>query len=429
MELRNQLNYYFQKYERLLKIFSAGVLLRGGIVVINFITGIWIARELGEADRGLIFGLFLGALVLFNTAFNFGYNGSALYYAKKAPDKLPLYLTTNFIITGLSIVFILLAMVLFSFSLKFQSDYLRLVFVICYIMFSFSQIYRSFLLGMDENYFMQKFDFSTRILYIIFIGILCYFHSLTAISIAIFFTLEYSLFTWVAYRKVNLKFWPLKWDYAFFKENILFNSKSYIASILYMLLLKGDQFLIKLFFGNFQVGVYGIGSTIIENLFFFTALIATMYLPKLLEYENLEFILNKSIKILGIIFISSIGLSIVTFIMSPYIVEFYYNKPNPIGAESLRILLVGFVGLSLFIFNYYIYFSIRLKKSLIIILFIGVVLNLLLNYLYLPQYGILASAWASSICYSLVAILSFIDLYFLKKRNYRRKIILLDEER
>lgn len=429
MEVRSQLNYYYKRYERLLKLFSAGVLLRGGVVVINFITGVWIARELGEADRGLLFGLFLTAIVLFNTALNFGYNGSALYYAKKAPEKLPLYLTTYIIITGLSVLVIIVTMVFFSFILKFQSDSLRIVFVICYVMYSFSSIYRSFLIGMDENYFMQKVDLATRGVYFLFIGLLYYFHCLSVISIAIFLTLEYTIFTLIAYKKVDLSFWPLRWDYAFFKENILFNSKSYIVGILYMLLLRGDQFLIKLFFGNFQVGVYGIGSTIVENLFFFTGLIGTLYLPKLLESENLELILKKSFKILGIIFLSSLGLAIICYFLSPFLMEFYYKKPNPIGSESLRILLFGFVGLSVFLFNYYIYFSIRIKKSLIIILSIAVVLNLTLNYLYLPQYGIIASAWASSICYTLVAILSIIDLYYLKKRNYIRKTLMLDEER
>jgi O-antigen/teichoic acid export membrane protein len=107
----------------------------------------------------------------------------------------------------------------------------------------------------------------------------------------------------------------------------------------------------------------------------------------------------------------------------------YFHKQDVQGISSLRILLLGFISLSMFILTYQIYFSVRLKKSLLIILSIGVVLNLLLNYLYLPQYGIIASAWASSICYTLVAILSFLDLYYLKKGNYKRRTLTMDEER
>lgn len=402
--------------------------LRGGVIAINLGTGILLRNELGEANSGQ-FGLFIGALVLFNTILNFGFNGSAIFYAKKKPEKLSLYLTTNFIITGFSIIVILLALFIFSFYFKFQSDSLRIVFVVCYIIYAFSLIYRSFLLGMDENLFMQKVDLGTRIIYGIFMLILYYYDIMSVFSIILFMTLEYLVFTWFAHSRANIKIWPLQWDMNFFKENILFNGKNYLAGVLYMLLLKGDQFIIKAFYNNYQVGVYGIGGTIVENMFMITGIIVTMYIPKLLENNDYLLIINKSKKMLVLIFVISIGLAGLIYIFAPFLYQMYYNKVNFEGYNSLRVLMIGFVSLSLFILNYYIYFSVRLKKSLLIILALGVVLNLSLNYIYLPQYGIIASAWASSICYTLVAILSIIDLYYLKKRNYIRKTLMLDEER
>jgi len=429
MKRRDKLNIYYNKYERLLKIFSASVLLRGAIVVINLYTGILFGREMGEANRGLLFNLFLGALLLFNVALNFGYNGSAMYFAKKNPSKLHLYLTTNFIITLISVIFIILSLFFFSIYFKFQSDSLRIVFLLCYIAYSFSMIYRSFLIGMDENLFMQKVDFLTRSVYAIFILVSLYFHALTVLSVAIFLVLEYTVFTLIAHRKVKLKLWPLQWDYAFFKENILFNSKAYLAALLYIFLLKADQFIIKIFYGNFQVGVYGLGGTIIDNLFMITAIISTMYLPKILGNDNFTEVLHKSKKILGFILLSSIGIALLIFPASPYIMEIYYKKLNPEGTECLRILLLGFISLSVFIFNYQLYFSVRLKKSLLILLGISLVLNMVLNYLWLPKYGIIGSAWASSVSYTVLATLTMIDLYVIKRRNYERRILVQDEER
>lgn len=427
-KLKLQLEYYLTKYDRLLKIFTANFLLRGGVVAINLFTGFIMRRELGEAQSGL-FGLFISSLVLFATFLNFGFNGSALYYAGKKPDKLHLYLTTNFIITGLSIVVIILSLILFSYFFQFQSDSLRIVFVICYAIYSFSLIYRSFLMGLDQNLFMQQVDLGLRACYLFFIGISYYTNSLSILGITIFMTIEYLIFTILSHRKSQLKIWPLQWDTAFFKENILFNSKAYLGGILYMVLLKADQFIIKAFYNNHQVGVYGIGGTIIENLFMVTGIICIMYIPKILANDNLIEILNKSKKIILILVGISLAMALVIYVMSPLLYLWYYKKHNPEGVECLRILLIGFVTFSIFIFNYYIYFSIRLKKSLLIILGIGVVLNLYLNYIYLPQYGIIASAWASSFCYSLVAALSIFDLYYLKKKNFLRRTIEYDEER
>ena len=407
---KERLKFYLEKYDRLLKIFTANFILRGGVIAINLGTGILMRNVLGEANSGL-FGLFIGALVLFNTALNFGFNGSALYFAKKKPEKLHLYLTTNLIITVFSIVAIAFALFFTSFFFKFQSSALGIVFILCYIVYSFSLIYRSFLLGMNENLYMQKLDLFTRSVYGIFILVLYLFEYMSVLNLVIFMSLEYLVFTWMAYKKAKIKVWPLQWDMAFFKENILFNSKSYISGVLYITLLNG------------------IGGTIIENMFMVTGIIVTMYIPKLLENEDYLQIINKSKKIALIIFVISIGMAGLVYIFAPFLYQIYFDKVNFEGANSLRVLLIGFVSLSLFILNYYIYFSVRLKKSLLTILAFGVALNLLLNYIYLPRYGIMASAWSSSICYTLVALLSVFDLYYLKKKNYIKKTLVLDEER
>lgn len=426
--LKEKLNFYLVKYDRLLKLFTANFLLRGGVLAINFGTGILMRRVLGEANSGL-FGLFIGALTLFNIALNFGFNGSAMYFAKKRPEKLHLYLTTNIIITVFSIIVIVFALIFSSFFFTFQSKATSFVFILCYIVYSFSLIYRSFLLGMDENLYMQKLDFFTRSVFGVFILVLYYFEFMSVLNLVIFMSLEYLVFTLLAHKKAKVKIWPLQWDVAFFKENILFNSKSYISGVLYIMLLKADQFIIKIYYNNHDVGVYGIGGTIVENMFMVTGIIVTMYIPKLLENDDYLQIINKSKKLLILIFVISVGLAGLVYIFSPLLYKIYFNKVNLEGSNSLRVLLIGFVSLSLFMLNYYIYFSVRLKKSLLTILAIGVVLNLLLNYIYLPKYGIIASAWASSFCYTLVALSSIIDLYYLKKKNYIKKILILDEER
>lgn len=424
---KTQFDFYLEKYNRLLKIFSANVLMRGGVVLINLFTGFVMRRELGEAQSGL-YGLFISSLVLFATFLNFGFNGSAIYYAGKKPEKLHLYLTTCFIITAFSIIVIIMSLVGFGYFFQFQSDSLRIVFVICYAIYSFSLVYRSFLMGLDENLFMQQVDLATRLAYLIFIGICYYLECISILGITIFMTLEYLVFTIVAHKKSQLNIWPLQWDMGFFKENILFNSKAYIAGILYMLLLKADQFIIKAIYNNHQVGVYGIGGTIVENLFMITVIICIMYLPKILANENLIAILDKSKKVLLVIVAISMSMALIIYVMSPWLYLWYFKKHNPEGVNCLRILLIGFITLSIFIFNYYIYFSIRLKKSLLIILGLGVILNLGLNFIYLPQHGIIASAWASSISYSLVAILSVIDLFYLKRRNFINKKLEFDAE-
>ena len=85
-DLKNKYFFLFHKYQLLLRSFSIIFILRSGVIAINLGTGILLRNELGEANSGQ-FGLFIGALILFNTFLNLGFNGSAIYYAKKKPEK------------------------------------------------------------------------------------------------------------------------------------------------------------------------------------------------------------------------------------------------------------------------------------------------------------------------------------------------------
>lgn len=408
-----------ETYKEFIRNLSINVFYRVIIVAINLVSGIIISRDLMEANRGL-FSIILTSFFLFNTALNFGINGSAAYFAKADPAKLKSFLSTGLIVAFLSSI-LLVALIFFKIY-TFQNELLKYVFLVGYFLFSIQVLFRSILIGMDFNIFSQKIDVITRSFYLVFIIILHQLGYMSVFNVIIFIILEYTAFSIIANYKLKLSIFPFQIiNLSFFKETFLINSKMYLSGVLGVLLLRGDQFIVKKLLGNYNVGLYTVGSTILENLGVVTSMICVMYLPKLIEEKNLTEKFKKTNKLLVLIAGISIIIAFIFYFLSPYIIELYYKKANIEAAESLQILLIGFVFWSLFTFISYVYFSIRIKKSYLIIIAFCVLINLSINYIYLPLNGIKAAAWASTISYFLLFVLSYFDLFYLKKKNFLKK--------
>lgn len=400
---------------------SWNVFYRCLLILSNLISGMILSRDLGDVNRG-IFQLFNTSLGLFAIFFNFGLNSSAYYYANKKADSIRSYLASNIVLSCFSAVIIAMLLLLGSQYLNFRSNLISMIFIICYFVYSLSAIYRSFMVGIGHNLYLQKIDAGGRLSFLVFV-VICHFLGCLSIPLVIsFMVLEYIATSILSHRKINIDVWPLKIDLDLIKESYLFNGKSYLMSILIFLINRGDQYIVKYLQGNVQVGYYGIGNTIIENLGVVAALLATIYLSKFLSNDDLEWKLVKLNRLLPIVFFFSLGVAIVFYFVAPYLLEYYFKKQNDVAVQSFRILLIGYVFWSMCHLIFVVSASLRYKKSNIIILTVVVLLNLVLNYNFIPVYGILASAIASSLCYFLIFAFSYIDLYCFKLRNHRRKL-------
>lgn len=410
----------FKKYKQIGTAISISLIYRMGIVLINLVTGIAISRELLAANRG-VFNLFLTSAMMFNLFLGFGLINSIAYYAHKDKDKMRMYFQANFYLAIISSVIIIFLLNFYAHYFKFQSFYLASLFVFTYCAYSFKSMVSAALLGVNEAYYSQKLDFKGRMCYFIFISILYFTNKISLAWTLTFITLEFFVYSYFGIKKLNIKLFPFDINFEFLKETFFINSKSYISMVMTFLLLRSDQYIIKYYGGNFQVGLYSTGSTIIENMCMVTAMVTTFYFPKLMANTNLAANLAKSKKILLILFASSVAMMIPVYFLSPYLIQCFLKKSSPLASQSLQILLIGFLFWSLFIFINAIYMSIRIKKSFLIILGICVLLNLVSNYIFYPKYGLIGVAWSSSICYAILFILSYIDLFILKRNNFLKK--------
>lgn len=410
----------WENYRFFLRNLSINVMFRFGNIVFNILSGLIISRTLLEANRG-VYGLFITSLYLFNVALNLGFNASSLYYSQKNPEQLNSFLSSNIVLSLISSIVVWIAIVMFSQHFPFQDIRIVYLFSATYFTYSLSLIFRSFLAGKDFLLYANKLDLIFRGLFLVYVLLLYVSSSLTVFNVLIYLFFEYLFFGLFAYRKLNFKIWPLSFDFPFLKSLFFFNAKAFLYSLFIALLLRSDQFIIKKILGNFHVGIYSTCSSIIEQMGIIAALIATMYLPRFLEENRFDILLKKTNRILLLVFGISILIVVGVYIASPFIIQLYFKNNNPISIDTLRLLLIAFVFWSLFVVVSTLSLAIRIKKTNILTVLFALIINIVVNLIYVPIYGIKAAAISSGIAYALLFFFSYFDLFYLKKKNYLKK--------
>lgn len=168
-----------------------------------------------------------------------------------------------------------------------------------------------------------------------------------------------------------------------------------------------DRYVIGIFLGVTSVGIYSAGYGIGYIISFFTAPLAFVLLPTLSrlydgnKMTEVKTHLTYSLKYFLMLAIPSVcGLSMLA---KPLIHSLTTLEFVPTGS-----LVVPFVAASCLLFGVYVVYSqvfTLIKKTRIIgILWGGVaLLNLALNIIFVPRFGILAAAVTTLVCYTLVA--------------------------
>ncbi len=186
---------------------------------------------------------------------------------------------------------------------------------------------------------------------------------------------------------------------------------SSLASVIY---LKIDILMLESMLPIEEVGVYSVAAKLSEVWYVLPQVVITAFFPKLLEIakdqpKRYDSILQKGFDIL---FISALVLSILVFLVSPWIVEILYGQSYAEAAQILRLHIFA----SCFIYMRALFsqwlVSERFAEFSLISQVSGAVANVLLNLWLIPLYGTWGAAVATVISY---AVTSYFCLFFFKR--------------
>jgi PST family polysaccharide transporter len=172
-----------------------------------------------------------------------------------------------------------------------------------------------------------------------------------------------------------------------------------LSGIIIMMYMRVDQIMIGEMIGDKGVGLYSVSTRFTELWYFIPSIFATSFFPKLVEKFNInkESYYNVCLKMLKLLFIISFSIAVFFTFFSNFIINFLYGNEYKMSVFALQIsiwtgifVFWGVAAGNMLVIE-------NLNKHNLIKSVQGLVLNLGLNLVLIPRYGINGAAIATLI--------------------------------
>jgi O-antigen/teichoic acid export membrane protein len=401
-------------------------------LLLGIVTSIIIARVLGPEGKG-IYTLAILLPMLLITFVNFGIAPASVYYiGKKKYSPLEIF-GSNIIFSILLSIFAIIAglVVIFFFGNNVFPGVAKEYLLLTLYLVPF-QIFLTFvvniLLGLQR---IKKYNFINLIhnfvfLVLIIIFLLGFNFEVKAVIIArilsfilacivLFFLTKKEVGGVVLYIKKSL-----------FKDFFIYGSKIYLISIFSFLLTRIDMFMINIFLNPFEVGFYSIAVGLSEKIWLISLSAGTVLFPKISSEINDKKLKEFTPLVCRNVLWITIFITILLLFLGPYMIVLFYSEQFIKSILPFQILLIGAIAISgSRILSNDLSGRGRLKENMYLSAF-SVILNIVLNIILIPKFGITGAAWATAISYTIV-FLGRIIIYSKISRNSIVKIMFIQK--
>lgn len=406
----------FQKYFRNMGwAFGA----RGFSLVMSFFVGTYVARYLGPQRYGVL-NYVLSFVTIFAFLASFGIDSILVRDLIKYKDKEKEVLNTAFtlkLIGGISVVLISIissilikndiytTLLIFIYSIQLLlgafnvTDY-YFQSIVKYKYSSIAQVISTIAVSLLKLFLVYKgFGTGWFIFALIFEGIV------STVILLRFFLREGQRVRFSLNKDIGKKMIADSWPFI-------------LSSAFYLIYTKIDQVMIGKMIDTTSLGIYAAGVKIAEIWYFIPAIICGVMLPAIINAKVKDHTLYKTrIKKL---FLLIIGLSFIIalfeFVFAKYLILMLFGKAYTGSIVILQIYTwAGIIVSAVMVAQQYL---ITENKTKVIMgsSFFGALINVMLNLILIPKFGIMGSAWATVISYSTIPVIIFISLK-VKKLN------------
>ncbi len=404
-EISTKINFGSQSFKKYFRntswLFTEKILK----LIIGFLINIYIIRYLGPSQFGLLsYAIsFVGLFAAFATL---GLDNITVRELVISPNKKDEILGSTFFLkifgAILSILLIWITTILIS-----ETSYNKLLILII----AFSTIFQSF--NVIDLYFQSKvlsrfsvyvqvstliISSTLKFLLVIFNFPLLYFAIVTLVEtflIAAGFNIVY---------RINHQL-ILKWHFVNLRaKQLLKDSWPLILSgLVIAIYVKIDQVIIKNMMTDKDVGYYAAAVRIAEAWYFIPTAISTSVFPAIINAKKVseKLYLSRLQKLYDILAWVAICISIPITIFSKDIIKFLLGPDFIQSASVLTIYIWAGVAVFLGVASSQYLINENLTKISFLRTFIGMVFNVILNLILIPKMGIIGSALATLISYSL----------------------------
>ncbi len=359
--------------------------------------GVWVTRFLGPEDFGL-YSYVLSFSVLFTSIASFGIDEILIRDLVKFPDKKSELISTGFFIKilGSIVTFSLSIIAVFTLGYENENTGIFIFIVVGSTIFQCFTVIDLYFQSIVESKKIVKVN-SIRLIIIYGLKVLFILLELPLMAFVLLLPLEGfirgSSYIMV-FRANNLSIKTSKFSKDLAKSMIGESWPLILSGFAISMGLRIDQLMIKEYLPIERLGIYSIGVGLAELTVFLPMIIMQSLYPKIitaLEQQKDEFIE----KIIRLVFYFICLIALVISILSEFIVETLYGVEFKESYKVLRILIwtipLTFLGM---VTNK----LLTVKKFQKTILFKQIsltVLNVSLNFLLIPTFGIIGAAYAT----------------------------------
>lgn len=211
----------------------------------------------------------------------------------------------------------------------------------------------------------------------------------------------YFFFKFKKTKKILFKF-----DSNYAKE--LFSQSKWLilSGFMAVVYLKVDQLMIGEMLGSEQLGVYSVAVRMSEVWYFFPTAIVASFFPKLLKNKLNPRLYQRNLqRVCDVLCWFGVFVAILITLTSTLLISFLYGEEYNFAAKVLNIHI--WAGVFIFmraLLSKWLIAEGLLKFSLLTH-GIAALTNIVLNYIWIPQFGIIGAAWATFISYALSSYL------------------------
>lgn len=393
-------------------------------IVLGALTSILVARVLGPAGQGYA-AYVLIIFTLIGDNGHFGLNNAVMYFKKRsAYDTQQLF---NVNVTALGLLFLLIsAAVLLIRSTGLALTGYNYLFIFGGLILVLSDLlftnHHAWLTGDERIVENNRYNIIVFLIKSAAILLLWLLKLLTPFSFFAATVLAMLLNAWFLQSRVRQSYHPAL-DLGLLKAEFGYGSLIWLAAIFSFLLYRVDQLMIKQMLGVSELGVYSVAVTLAELMFLIPLSINSALLGKLYNTADPQ---------------ASRKLMIQTFKLSCYVcaalaalgiplsllIPLFYGTAYTGAVNCTMILLAGVVFGALANVSAQYFFTLGKPVYHLVGSLATLLLNIGLNLLLIPVYGIAGAALASSLAY--LAFGAFYIALFIFREGFRpRELFLL----
>jgi O-antigen/teichoic acid export membrane protein len=375
------------------------------LLVVGLFTSIIVTRALGPSGRGL-YGVALAVSGIGIQLTNLGLHASNTYLVAQNRSLLGTLIANSVFISfvpigfGVGLVYLAFQILPHIAPLHETLLFLALAWIPLGLAYMLGQ---NLLLGIQEVRAYNQIEILLRLVAVVLTGLIILGGRVSPENIfsVSLITACLGLILVLRHLKSSHPF-RLSLSYRLFKDNILYGFRAYIAAFLPFLVLRVDLLIVESIKGSTQAGYYSLAATLTDMLYLLPATVGAILFPKLSAMQSVrekwDFAKKVSFGVWGAM-LPIIGTALL--LVSPAI-RIMYGARFLAAVPSSRILFVAiFFYAANTVLNLFLA-SLGYPTWTLVIWSGGVVMNVVLNLLFVPSFGIQGAAWNSLLTYASV---------------------------